>query len=240
MGNIFYLGAMFMSEIKKTVLFILLIGFTHNVNSQIFYNGTTHNAELGCNDLLYGGIHFSNDKGYPMVLQWTKLLEDTIPGSKFYMCANVDCYDDVPDTGSNSTYPVSPGDSGFFYMHYWSGEVSGTSTVILYVYEASNPSNGDTLTYTMNINCSAGISEVEATNNNISVYPNPSKGLLSISLKEATDASVTLLNNLGQILLTDEYDATNKIDMNLDVPGGVYFIQIEAYGEIITRKIVKE
>lgn len=231
---------MYISEIKRIVLIILLISFTHNVKSQTFYNGTTHTADLVCNDLLYGGIHFSNDTSYPMVLQWTKLLEDTVAGSKFYMCANVECYNDVPVTGSNSTYPVLPGDSGFLYMHYWSGEVSGTSTVILYVYEASNPSNGDTLTYIMNIDCSVGISEVEAINNNISVYPNPSKGLISISLKEATDASVTLLNNLGQILLTDEYDATNKIDMNLDVPVGVYFIQIEAYGEIITRKIVKE
>ncbi|MDG1148065.1 MAG: T9SS type A sorting domain-containing protein [Crocinitomicaceae bacterium] len=231
---------MFISEIKRTILIILLISFTHNVKSQIFYNGTTHTAELGCNDLLYGGIHFSNDTSYPMVLQWTKLIEDTVPGSKFYMCANVECYDDVPDTGSNSTYPVMPGDSGFLYMHYWSGEVSGTSIVKLYVYEASNPSFGDTLTYLMNIDCSAGISNIEAIDNSISVYPNPSKGLISISLKDVSDVSVTLLNNLGQILLTEKHNGTNKIDMKLDAVPGVYFVHIEAYGEIFIKKVVKE
>ena len=169
------------------------------------------------------------------------MLDDTVPGSRFDMCANAECYIGVPDTGSNSTFPVLPTKIGFFKMHYWSGDSSGTSTMKIYVYEASFPNDGDTLTYYLTISCSAIV--IEQSNqgiNNVSIYPNPSKGVVNISLKEATNASVTLSNSLGQILLSDKYLLTNQINLNLDVPTGIYFLQVEVDGEIITKKIVKE
>lgn len=226
---------------KLNIIGIIFICLTHNVQAQNYFNGTTYTINLSCNRLDYGGIEFTNDKTYPLILNWTKLLEDTVPGSRFDICANTECYIGVPETGSNWTYPVLPGEIGFFKMHFWTGDSSGTSTVKIYLYEDSFPNDGDTLTYLLNISCfSVGIDESNQGINNLSIYPNPSKDVVTISWKEATNANVTLRNSLGQILLSDKYKLTNQIDLNLDVPIGIYFLQIEAYGEVITRKIVKE
>jgi len=228
---------------RTTILIIgiLFICLTHHLKAQNFFNGTTFTINLGCNELDYDGIEFLNDKTYPLILNWTKLLDDTVSGSRFDMCANSECYIGVPDTGSNSSFPVLPNKIGFFKMHYWSGDSSGTSTMKIYVYEASFPNNGDTLTYFLNISCSInGTDEPTQEVNNVTIYPNPSKGVVNISFKEATNSSITLRNSLGQILLSDRYKLTNQIDLNLNAPIGIYFLQIEANGEIITKKILKE
>lgn len=226
---------------KLNIIGILFLCLTHNVKAQNYFNGTTYTINLGCNALDYGGIEYTNDKSYPLILKWIKVLEDTVPGSSFDICANAECYIGIPDTGSNWTFPAPPNEIGFFKMHYWTGDYSGTSTAKIYVYEESSPNDGDTLTYFLNISCSGvGIEESNQGINNLSIYPNPSKGVVTISLSEAANASITLRNSLGQILLSDKYKSTSHIDLNLNVPIGIYFLQIEANGEIITRKIVKE
>lgn len=226
--------------IKYSMISILFICLIQHVKAQNYFNGTTFTINVGCNELQYDGIEFTNNKAYPLILNWTKLLDDTIPGSRFDMCANAECYIGVPDTGSNWVYPVLPTKIGFFKMHYWSGDSSGASTMKIYVYEDAFPNDGDTLTYFLNISCPNGIGNSNQGIDNLSIYPNPSKGNVSISLKEATNASLTLRNSLGQILLSNKYMLTNRIDLNLDVPKGIYFLQVEANGEIITKKILKE
>ena len=223
------------------ILVIFFISLTQNIKAQNYFNGKTFSINLGCNELDYDGIEFLNNKTYPLILNWTKLLDDTVSGSRFDMCANSECYVGVPDTGSNLTFPVLQNKIGFFKMHFWSGDSSGTSTMKIYVYEASLPNNGDTLTYFLNILCSTNsINSTNQISNNVSIYPNPSKGVVHISLKEATNSSITLRNSLGQILLADKYSLTDQIDLNLDFPIGFYFLQIEAFGEISTRKVVIE
>ena len=88
-------------KIGKLLFGILFIGLTNNAKAQDYFNGTTYSITLGCNALDYEGIEFTNNKTYPLVLHWTKLLEDTVQGSSFDMCANTACYNTVPDTGSN-------------------------------------------------------------------------------------------------------------------------------------------
>jgi len=224
---------------KLIVISILFFSLTNHLKAQNYFNGTTFTINVGCNELQYDGIEFTNNKAYPLILNWTKLFEDTVSGSRFDMCANADCFVGVPDTGSNWVYPVLPTKIGFFKMHYWSGDSSGTSTVKIYVYEDAFPNDGDTLTYFLTISCLNGIDD-SYQDNNILIYPNPSKGMIYISMKEVTNASVTLRNSLGQIILSDKYMLTNQIDLDLDVPKGIYFLQVEANGETITRKIVKE
>lgn len=226
---------------KLSVLGILFICLNPNVKAQNYVNGTTYTINLGCNELDYGGIEFINENPYPLILKWTKVSVDTVPGSRFDICANAGCYIGIPDTGSNWDFPVPPYEVGFYKMHYWTGDSSGTSIAKIYLYEESSPDDGDTLTYILNISCSGvGIEESDQGINKLSIYPNPTNGPVAVSLKEATDASITLRNNFGQIILTEKYKSTSHIDLNLDVPAGVYFLQIETNGEIITRKIVKE
>ena len=72
------------------------------------------------------------------------------------------------------------------------------------------------------------------------VYPNPTSGAISITLEESKSGSLRVLNSLGQIVLEEEFEATEELKISLDGPSGLYFLQVEVDGEIITKKVVKE
>jgi hypothetical protein len=75
----------------------------------------------------------------------------------------------------------------------------------------------------------------------IRCYPNPTKGIVTIDLGEVKqNIKATLTNGLGQIILTEKYSSTNFINMDIDTHKGMYFLQLEVDGEVITKKISKE
>ena len=74
-----------------------------------------------------------------------------------------------------------------------------------------------------------------------STYPNPTSGKLSITLEEGNATSVTIRNSLGQILLIDKTRATNQLELDISAyPTGLYFLQLEVDGQLMTKKIVKQ
>tara|TARA_B100000809_G_scaffold113162_1_gene111704 strand:- start:195 stop:1526 length:1332 start_codon:yes stop_codon:yes gene_type:complete len=88
-------------------------------------------------------------------------------------------------------------------------------------------------------NCSVGIEEKSLSD--LSVYPNPTKGNFTIDFGELKqDVTATLTNNLGQVILTQQFESTDIIDMEIDAPAGIHFLQLEIDGKIITKKIIKE
>ena len=76
---------------------------------------------------------------------------------------------------------------------------------------------------------------------NLSLYPNPTTGSITIDLEETkSNLNLSLTNALGQVVLTKNYRSTNHINIDLDTPKGVYFLRLEVDGEVITKKIIKE
>ena len=87
--------------------------------------------------------------------------------------------------------------------------------------------------------CSLGISDGRLQN--VSVYPNPTLGNLTIELNNtASNINLSLMNSISQVVLTKNYNSTNYINLNLDVPKGLYFLRLESNGKVITKKIIKE
>jgi hypothetical protein len=85
----------------------------------------------------------------------------------------------------------------------------------------------------------SGIDELSSSS--VSIHPNPTTSQLSISLEKGTATSVTLRNSLGQLLLSDKIKATNHVAIDLSTyPIGIYFLQLEVDGKLITKKVVKE
>jgi Leucine-rich repeat (LRR) protein len=92
-------------------------------------------------------------------------------------------------------------------------------------------------------NCNNACSPVgidELTSATINIHPNPTTGQLSISLEEAKTGVLRVLNSLGQVVFEDTFEAVKELDISLDVPSGLYFLQVESDGQVITKKVVKE
>ncbi|BDS10047.1 DUF7619 domain-containing protein [Aureispira anguillae] len=77
-------------------------------------------------------------------------------------------------------------------------------------------------------------------NMGIQVYPNPTTALLYLSKKDKDEIRISLIDNLGRVLVTRTSTALlTTINMN-DLPSGIYHLSINNGQESITQKIVKQ
>ena len=77
-----------------------------------------------------------------------------------------------------------------------------------------------------------GVNEVEAMT--VSVYPNPTNGILNIAT-DANNYEYQLINSIGQVVMTGK--ANGKATINVSELKGMYFLRIVADGNVIVRKI---
>ena len=79
----------------------------------------------------------------------------------------------------------------------------------------------------------------------LSLYPNPADGRFRISFdarRPVRNIGITVVNTCGQKVSGRHYAGTGSTfmtDIDLeDAPAGVYFVRIDADGEVLTRSVV--
>ena len=81
---------------------------------------------------------------------------------------------------------------------------------------------------------------VNVDNSRVSVYPNPSEGIINIDVKnKVNNLNITIYNSYGQLVQKDSYRNTDKVMLNLyNISNGIYFISIENGNNLIETKRV--
>lgn len=74
-----------------------------------------------------------------------------------------------------------------------------------------------------------------STNDDIILFPNPTKDVLYFSGIKNNDGKIKLINSLGKIVL--ETNLSEQVDLK-EIPKGVYFVLIENDGQSFTKKLV--
>ena len=77
---------------------------------------------------------------------------------------------------------------------------------------------------------------------NISVYPNPASSELSISMYQNVNGTIMLTNVLGQTMYTSTITGNSGTVQKIDISSlqqGVYFLQLESNGQVLTKKVLK-
>jgi hypothetical protein len=97
---------------------------------------------------------------------------------------------------------------------------------------------------TFSSNCSNGCSVLsdvkEGYLSEVTVFPNPTQGNLVIDLSEEYKAvSLIITNSLGVVVFSSNHFGTNKLNIELNVPNGVYYLKIESEGKMVVKKVVK-
>jgi hypothetical protein len=88
-----------------------------------------------------------------------------------------------------------------------------------------------------------GVNET-LNSNNISIFPNPTKGLLFVELNtpEQTPISIKISNLLGEVIIEEEFTAQpgiNKRTLNLQHLGtGVYLIKMQSGTEVYNQRVI--
>jgi len=108
------------------------------------------------------------------------------------------------------------------------------------VLSASNAAGSDTEIKTCYIevmeDTSTGIAE-RNLDQVLSVYPNPTKGLVTVDVPAGTNGDIRVLNLLGEVVLQQRIaDTRNQLELSQQ-PAGVYFLHLQTAEGNVTRKI---
>lgn len=79
----------------------------------------------------------------------------------------------------------------------------------------------------------------------VSVYPNPTDGLISISsnFEFIIGSEISIVNSLGQSIYSDIIDESDKLPYTIDMtnsPSGMYFLNATTKSQVYTKKFVLE
>jgi hypothetical protein len=98
----------------------------------------------------------------------------------------------------------------------------------------------NTAVITQSVSTCAGLSAY-TLNLGLSVYPNPNNGLITIEVPEYnTNTVITLINVLGQTVLTEQI-SQEKTQINIqDLDNGVYFVELNYNNVKRSLKIIKQ
>ncbi len=132
--------------------------------------------------------------------------------------------------GAQFSNPSAPGPS-----------ISFTSTGIYTItLNSTNVSGSASTTQTVNVGACAGVYENTGALAFISVYPNPSTGVFSVSNSVNNDnINYTVTNILGSTVVSGKFNNSKNVDLSNQAKG-IYFITFESNGNKMTKKIIIE
>lgn len=123
------------------------------------------------------------------------------------------------------------------------GKAAGIDT-INYIVTSDNGCS-DTASFTVKVKSKSGCVDAVETvassqADDFTVYPNPSTGAFSLLISSYSNkgASMTIYNIAGLKIMTTQVMTNVKKDIQLDVPSGIYLLQVGTDQSILTRKLV--
>ncbi len=87
---------------------------------------------------------------------------------------------------------------------------------------------------------SVGLTEVKNNIVNLSLYPNPAKDFLTVSIANADNANIDVINALGQVVLTVKNATETNTINTANLVKGVYFVTVSNGQQKSTQKLVIE
>jgi hypothetical protein len=114
----------------------------------------------------------------------------------------------------------------------WRKDDEGSSFIVGYVIRDTQ----------FNISNCTGISEEKGSENNITVFPNPTNNIATINLSEKENYIIQLYDVTGKILINVKSSNTTSYHLNLEnITQGIYFLKIiGSNNNTITKKIIKQ
>ena len=116
--------------------------------------------------------------------------------------------------------------------------ISPTLTTVFTVTGIDTNSCSNSFAFTQEVSMCAGIESFNSTNNDILVYPNPTKAMVTVALNSSAKAEI--IDVLGKVIFSQDLNTgKNTIDLS-DFNTGVYFLSLDNNGSHYTTKIIKE
>jgi hypothetical protein len=144
-------------------------------------------------------------------------------------------------TGETATLTVS----GTATTYTWSTTDNTTAIAVTPTVQTTYTVNGtngngcvNSTTVTQDVSLCTGIVTLSNSNGSINVYPNPNNGLFVLEL--TTVSKVTVTNALGQVVISETFEAgKHSLDINNETTG-VYFVKVMENNNQQIIKVIKQ
>jgi hypothetical protein len=108
-------------------------------------------------------------------------------------------------------------------------------TSIIYYPAAQAYTNGNAFAIRLNLG-PANTTGVKENAKNVSVFPNPSNGVVNINFEDNLRRTITIRDISGKVIKVDNVNSNTEIDFN-NFGKGLYLIDITSDGETIRKKV---
>ena len=208
---------------KKLLLLLTAIVFSvGSAFAQITWNFTPNTATFICDD-------------EPPVITTTTLPNGTI---------DTEYYTQLTATGTEPiTWSLANGNLPNGLTLSSIGVISGIPTThgtFYFTVQATNSEGSDTKELSITIEECVGIEELKIENGELSIYPNPTTGELTITNYELRIENVAIFDVYGRnVLPHTAYRIPHTVIDISELQAGIYFVRITTEKEIVMKKIIK-
>lgn len=144
------------------------------------------------------------------------------PGeSVTFTASGASSYTWLPGNTTSHTFSVNPVVSAIYNAI---GKSINTCTNVAFAYVSVDP-------------C-AGLNENKENEQSILIFPNPSSDLIYIKFKTYVPRTIRIFSALSLLVFEKDSDNAGEIIDVRFLPRGIYFLEMESGGKIITRKLV--
>jgi hypothetical protein len=172
-----------------------------------------------------------------ITFKWTTISVNLPSQWGYSLCDKGTCYPGIPGSGTMDT--VMPGGHGFLGLNIDPGTTPGSGVVRVYVYDSTNPSGGDTLTWLVQAG-SASVNEVSWASQ-VSLFPNPAGENITLNIPSGTDdLRIEIYTHSGKLVsgLSNINVGDNRISLN-DLAPGAYYLRIVSADGVVTKKFIR-
>lgn len=222
---------------KKTFTLMLLAVFGLSAQAQKSYETFPRNPVVtgDYNEVeLVAHSWVKNNDTVDMEISWRRIENNLQTGWTAAICDYITCYSSDVDSG---TFDLGAGDSAILDLHFYPDSTAGSGEAVLMVWEGDNEGDADTITY--NAQTWAASLARFSKNPTLTVYPNPTKGVLHVSYTGNANAQVEIIDVLGKRLMTFTQTSDKETFDVSELPNGLYVIRITDQGMVQSKTFRK-
>jgi hypothetical protein len=115
---------------------------------------------------------------------------------------------------------------------------SATAVTLRFKSDVGVVSSGFKLTYACVTPTVTSISEHQS-DTHVRIFPNPTNGVVEISCGTSDVRQLFIYSGIGQCIVKTEFTSATKIDLKqLNIPSGIYFIELSSKNDKLIRKLI--
>ena len=227
------------SIMKKIFILTILtsIGLTCAAQSFIYSTDQHINIEMA-EPFAPHYINFSTIEPQEITYKYERISNSMNEEWDLTLCDYQNCFQGIPETGTMTLISMSESESGkegFFNLAVNNKEIEGQGLVEIYVYEADNYENGDTVSWNLTFGSLVSTKDLEVQEF-FDVFPNPTMDIINISSEGYQSGSI--YNSIGTKVMNLKSSTNKSINVS-NLSNGVYVISLQdQFGKSYIKQFV--